>query len=96
LPRFVVDRVCPTLPRVSAIPREKAGVDRSDDAPASFALSYVTSGVCIDCSESDGDEAKMISANEPEFARAVALLLHEAALIDRYWITSSKHTTRIT
>jgi len=37
----------------------------------------------------------MISANEPEFARAVALLLHEAALIDRYWITSSKHAARI-
>ena len=37
----------------------------------------------------------MISGNEPEFARAVALLLHEAALIDRYWITSSKHAARM-
>jgi hypothetical protein len=37
---------------------------------------------------------KMISGNEPEFARAGALLLHEAALIDRYLITSSKDTVR--
>jgi hypothetical protein len=37
----------------------------------------------------------MISGNEPEFARAVALLLHEAALINRYWSTSSKYMARI-
>jgi len=37
---------------------------------------------------------KMISGNEPEFAYTVALLLHEAALIDRYLITSSKRTAR--
>jgi hypothetical protein len=36
----------------------------------------------------------MISGNEPEFARAVALLLHEAALIDRYSTTSSKSMAR--
>jgi hypothetical protein len=37
---------------------------------------------------------KMISGNEPEFAYAVALRFHEAALINRYLITSSKHTAR--
>ena len=67
----------------------------SDDASASLVLLYATSGVCIGCFERDCDEAKLVSGNEPEFARAVALLLHEAALINRYWSTSSKHTARI-
>jgi hypothetical protein len=49
----------------------------------------------IGCFKRGCDEAKMISGNEPEFARAVALLLHEAALINRYWSTSSKNTARI-
>jgi hypothetical protein len=37
---------------------------------------------------------KMISANEPEIASAVSLLLHEAALIDRYSTTASKDAAR--
>jgi hypothetical protein len=58
-------------------------IDRLDDAHASFALSYVNERACIGCCDHDCDEEKMNSGNEPEFARAVALLLHEAALIDR-------------
>jgi len=36
----------------------------------------------------------MTSANEPEIARAVALLFHEVALIDRYSITGLKSAAR--
>jgi hypothetical protein len=80
----VFDHDCLTLAGVSAISREKIAVDCSHDARTSLALSYATSGVCIDRFGRDCDEEKVISGNEPEFARAVALLLHEAALIDRY------------
>jgi hypothetical protein len=93
-PRVVFDHDCPTLAGVSAISGEKIAVDCSYDARANLALSYATSGVCIGCFGHGCDEEKVISGNEPEFARAVALLLHEAALIDRYLITSSKYTAR--
>ena len=40
------------------------------------------------------DDAKSDSANELQNARAIALLLHEAALIDLYSITSAKRAAR--
>ena len=92
---FVFDRDCPTLAGVSAISRGKIAIGGSGDAHASLALLYAATGVCIGCFEYDRGGAKMISGNKPEFARAVALLLHEAALINRYWSTSSKYMVRI-
>jgi hypothetical protein len=83
----VYNRDCPALAGISSISRRKTAIDCSDDAPTDLVG-------CIAHSEHELDEAKLISGNEPEFARAVALLLHEAALIDRYLTTSSKHTAR--